>query len=81
MKGKLRRLIEAKEGKRYEVVSIPEEEEDVERLLPFGILPGAEIKVSNRESSSAVLIRKNSQKIALSSKIASRILVKPSGKG
>lgn len=73
------RLTEGDEGEEYNVVTIPEEKEDIQRLLPLCILPGTEIELSEKPSFSAVMIKRGEDKLALSRDIASKILVTPRG--
>lgn len=71
------KLSEGMEGKRYNVASLPEEKEDVQRLLPLAILPGASIKLAENPPSGALMIERGFDRLALSRSIASKIRVKP----
>lgn len=73
------RLTEGSEGHRYEVVSIPEDKEDVRRLLPLAVLPGSKIELTEKTPFSALMIRKGRDKLALSQNLASKIMVRPYG--
>ncbi len=73
------KLTEGEEGEEYKVVTIPEEEKDVKRLLPMAVLPGCDIKLAEKPSFSAIMVERNGDKLALSRDIASKIKVKPSG--
>ncbi|MFB6217251.1 MAG: metal-dependent transcriptional regulator, partial [Candidatus Aenigmatarchaeota archaeon] len=73
----LLKLSECEKGQEYEVVTVPEDREDVERLLPLGILPGAEIKLVEDPSFSALIIEKGDDRVTLSEGIASKTLVRP----
>lgn len=75
--GELISLAEGEEGREYRVVSIPEEEEDVQRLLPLAVLPGAKVELVDKPSFSAVMIKRGGDKLALSREIASQIEVRP----
>jgi len=79
--GELISLAEGEEGKEYRVVSVPEAEEDVQRLLPLAILPGAKVKLVDKPSLSAVMIKRGGDKLALGREIASKIKVKPYERG
>lgn len=74
------KLSEGEEGEEYEVVSIPEEEENIKRLLPLAILPGSKVKITERPRLSALMIKRGNDTLALSQDIASEIKVKPHGK-
>ena len=69
------KLAEAEEGREYDVKSIPEREGDVQRLLPLAILPGSRIKLAENPSSGALMVKRGSDKLALSRDIASKIEV------
>ncbi len=71
------KLTKGEEGEDYEVVSIPEDEDDVQRLLPLGVLPGSKIILEDKSSVGAIMVRKGSDKLALSRKIGSKIRVRP----
>ncbi len=73
------KLTEGEEGKEYRVITIPEGEEDVKRLLPMAVLPGCDIELSEKPSFSAIMVERNGDKLALSRDIASKIKVKPCG--
>ncbi len=73
-------LSEGKEGEEYEVVSIPEREEDIKRLLPLAVLPGSKGKLEDKSSVGAMMVRKGQDKLALSRDIGSKIMVRPYGK-
>ncbi|MFP4006214.1 MAG: DtxR family transcriptional regulator [Candidatus Hadarchaeia archaeon] len=75
------KLSEGDEGKEYNVVAIPEESEHVQRLLPLAILPGTNIELTENPSSGALMIRRGSDKLALSRNIASEIEVRECGRG
>lgn len=74
------KLTEGEKGEDYRVVSIPEEKEDVQRLLPLAILPGAKIRIDEKPSFSAIMVSRAGDKVALSRDIASEIEVRPYGK-
>lgn len=73
------KLTEGKEGEEYKVMTIPEEEKDIKRLLPMAVLPGCDIKLAEKPSFSAIMVEQNGDKLALSRDIASKIKVKPCG--
>lgn len=71
------KLTEGEEGEEYIVLSIPEEREDIQRLLPLAILPGSEIELAEKPSLSALMIKRGEDRLALGRDIASKIMVKP----
>ncbi len=79
-RGELIKLTEGEEGEKYKVRTIPEEKEDIQRLLPLGILPGTEIELVDNPSFSALMIKRGGDKLALSRGIASKIMVEKYGK-
>lgn len=70
------KLTEGQEGKKYEVKKIPEEKEDIQRLLPLCVLPGTEIELLENPSFSALMVKRGEDKLALSRGIASKIMVR-----
>lgn len=73
------KLTEAEKDEKYEVVTIPERKEDIQRLLPLAILPGSQIKLIEKPSYSAIMVKRGEDKLALSRDIASKIKVRPCG--
>lgn len=71
------KLSEAEEGETYEVITIPEEKEDIQRLLPLCVLPGAKIELTDKPSFSAIMVSRGDDTLALSREIASKIKVRP----
>lgn len=74
------RLSEGSEGKKYRVITIPEGKEEVQRLLPLGIIPGSKIELTEKPSFSALMIKRGEDDLALSRELASKIKVKPHGR-
>lgn len=72
-------LTEGREGDKYRVVSIPEEEEDIQRLIPLAILPGKTVELVEKPSLTAIMVRRGGDKLALSQNLASKIEVTPCG--
>lgn len=70
-------LSEGEKGKRYRVVSVPEEKDKFQRLVPLAILPGTRIKLSDNAPSGTLLIEKGDDSLALSRSIGSKIKVTP----
>lgn len=73
------KLSEGGEGEEYRVITIPEGKEEVQRLLPLGIIPGAKIELTGKPSFSALMVKRSGDKLALSRELASEIKVKPYG--
>lgn len=74
------KLTEGAEGNKYRVVSIPEEKEDVQRLLPLAVLPGSEVELNDKPSFGALMVKVGGDTLALSRSIASKIMVEPHGR-
>jgi DtxR family Mn-dependent transcriptional regulator len=73
-------LIDIEEGEECTIQAIPEDKEDVQRLIPFNILPGASVKVVEKTPFGTIMVQScGGTQLALSSDIASKILVKPHG--
>ncbi|KXA94692.1 hypothetical protein AKJ65_03725 [candidate division MSBL1 archaeon SCGC-AAA259E19] len=78
-KRKVLPLSESEAGQKYRVLSVPDDQKDVQRLLPLAILPGAIIKVREKSPFSALIISRRDEELALSKDLASKIEVEPHG--
>jgi len=68
-------LLDIGEGKECTIITIPEEREEVERLISLNILPKSKIRIVEKLPRGAVLVQCGDTQVALSRGVASHILV------